>query len=89
MIATIMFICRGDDFRTEFAHLGEVRSLLPPGVCVLALTATATKSLRSAVCRTLGMKNPYHVTVSPDKSNIFFFVSEFDSLEKTFKPLIN
>ena len=32
----------GDKFRTAFAHIGEVRSLLLSGVSVMALTATAT-----------------------------------------------
>ena len=54
----------------------------------MALTATATKSLRASVCRTLGMKDPYIVTISPDKCNITFCVSKFESLDATFNPLI-
>ena len=33
---------RGSEFRKEFSHLGEVRSLLPDHTHVMALTATAT-----------------------------------------------
>ena len=41
---------RGDDFRVEFAHLGEIRSLVPDSVHMMALTATATRSLRAVIC---------------------------------------
>ena len=36
----------GDEFRAAFARLGEVWSLIPPSVGVMALTATATRSLQ-------------------------------------------
>ena len=52
----------------------------------MALTATATRSLRGAVCKTLGMDNPVIVTVSPDKTNMVFSVARFESLETTFRP---
>ena len=55
----------------------------------MALTATATKSLRRDVCHILGMNDPYLVTVSPDKSNIVFSVSPFESLEMIFKPIMD
>ena len=58
-----------------------MRSLIPKDVNVMALTATATRSLRGAVCKTLGMDNPVVVTVSPDKTNMVFSVAHFESLE--------
>ena len=54
----------------------------------MALTATATKSLRKLVCTILGMFDPYVVTVSPDKTNLIFRVEAYESLEATFLPLI-
>ena len=41
----ILFYCvykffRGDNFRMEYARLGNVRSILSPDVNVMALTAT-------------------------------------------------
>ena len=54
----------------------------------MALTATATRSLRKCVCTTLGMHDPYIITVSPDKSNLIFQVQPYESLETTFLPLI-
>ena len=72
----------------EFSHLGEVRSLLPPNVKIMALTATATITLRSEICGVLGMKDQYVVTVSPEKNNVILQVSKFESLESTFNPII-
>ena len=77
-----------DEFRTEFYHRGEVRSLVPPQVNVVALTATAAKSLRTRVCCTLGMKDPYVVTISPHKCNIVLCVSPFGTQDSTFRPVI-
>ena len=79
---------RGDDFRVEFSHLGEVRSLIPQKIKIMALTATATITLRSEICHVLGMKDPHVVTVSPDKSNVILRVSQFESIEHTFEPII-
>ncbi len=36
-------MCRGEKFRTEFLHLGEVRSIVSESVRVMALTATASR----------------------------------------------
>ena len=86
LLCTFRFTsCRGDDFRVEFSRLGEVRSLIPKDVNIMALTVTATQSLRGAVCKTLEMDNPVVVTISPDKTNMVFLVAHFESLE-TFRP---
>ena len=82
-------IFRGHDFRVEFAHLVEVQSLIPDNVYVMARTATATRTLRAGVCKLLGMRNPHVVTVSPDKSNVVLSVLPFESLETTFRPMMN
>lgn len=54
---------RGHNFRTEYSRLGEVRSILPRGVNVMALTATATKTLRKDVIDLLSMDSPFLVSV--------------------------
>ena len=64
-----------------------MRSLIPHNVNIMALTATATRTLRSDVCHVLGMNDV--VTVSPDKINVILRVSPFDSFETTFCPLID
>ena len=40
-VSIIFLQCRGDQFRIAFTHLGEIRSIIPSTVNVLALTATA------------------------------------------------
>ena len=65
-------------FRKEYAEIGEIRSLVPPGIHVMALTATASSSTRKAVIRILGMKNVAIVNQPAVKSNICFHVSQIE-----------
>ena len=37
--SVLCMLCRGDSFRMEFSHLGEIRSIVPRGVHLMALTA--------------------------------------------------
>ena len=55
----------------------------------MALTATATDTLRFSVIRTLGMKDPTIVEISPDKGNIFLAVRHHESLQTSFMPFVN
>ena len=72
-----------------FSRVGEVRSLVPKGINVLALTATATKPVRLAVSHTIGMRSPHVVAISPVKANIMYAVgSNFDNVEDTFGPVV-
>ena len=59
---------RGDEFRKDYARLGEMRSVLSATVNIMALTATVTKTLQEEICTALKMKNPTIVSVS--KPNI-------------------
>ena len=68
--------------------VGELRSMLPPTVNVMALTATATKILRLELSNILGMINPTAVVFSPCKPNISYFVMEFRSMNETFQTLL-
>ena len=53
--------------------IGEVRSLMPAAIGVMALTATASRPLRIEVERLLGMcNNTMVITRSPDKKNILY-----------------
>ena len=58
--------------------------MLPQGVQLLALTATATKSLRLSVTCTPGM-----IALSPCKLNLAYTVGEFTTVRETFKPLLD
>ena len=60
-------------------RIGEVRSLLPIGVNVMAVTATATKTIRYSVSKTIGLKSPY---VNPSKKNLFYCIGVFNGVEE-------
>ena len=83
----MFFSRRGETFRKEYARLGEMRSILRADVNVMALTATATKQLRTSICETLGMTNHVLVSVPPDKANIGYFVAPFKSVTSSFGPI--
>ena len=78
---------RGEHFRQEFSKLGEIRSLIPRHVNLLALTATATVSTRSKITRILGMNDPAVIATSPDKANLSFCVKERGTIEDTLGPV--
>ena len=65
---------RGDEFRIAYAHLGELRSVIPSHVNVLALTATATVDTLRAVETRLNLQNPALIALPPDRPNIFYTV---------------
>ena len=69
-------------------RIGELRSIIPSGIHIMALTATATKTLQLQVAVILGMQNPVIVAVSPCKPNIMYAVSIFNSIKETFKPIL-
>ena len=56
-----------------------MKSLLPPGVNVLAMTATATRTIRLSVSRTLGLNKPFVIARSPCKRNLLYSVGTFSS----------
>ena len=70
----VYYTCRGDEFRVAFALLGELRSIIPTGINVLALTATATMSTLAAVKRRLSMVDPVIIGIPPNRDNIKFIV---------------
>ena len=63
---------RGDNFRECLSQIGEIRSLFPSHVSVLAFVTTR---LRIVVAHTLGMKNELVVSLSPCKNNILYAVA--------------
>ena len=79
---------RGDTFRTVLSRIGEIRSLLPGSVNILALTATASRNLRIQVTRMIGMEDELVISVSPCKPNIMYAVSSFTSMQETFHPVL-
>jgi len=57
-----------------FAQIGDLRSVLPQGVHVLALTATTTKDVFKTVNKRLSLETLLTVGVPPDRDNIKYCV---------------
>ena len=70
-------------------RIGEIRSIPPPFIKVMALTATATKSLRLSISRVIGLKNPYILAICPSKKNLTYSVQSMNSIEETFTCLVD
>ena len=78
---------RGSTFRESLLRIGEIRSIIPENIPVMALTATATHSLRTQLAEIIGMKKPAMVILSPCKSNLMYSVSKFISIDENFSQL--
>jgi len=65
-------------FRQAFGQVRDLRSLLGKKP-VLALTATADKSMRNRLCKLLGFQHHVEVLISPNRENIRFSVVEADT----------
>lgn len=64
----------GDDFQITFALIGELRSLIPSGVNIIALTATATLETLNVVTQRLSLVNPVLVALPAYRENIAYRV---------------
>lgn len=72
----------GDEFRTVFSQVGELRSLVPVGVHMMALTATATAETLRIVSNRLCMINPVIVALPPHRDNVCYQVKNKIDLEE-------
>lgn len=59
----------GDEFRTDYGRLAELRSILP-NAKILALTATASPSTRTSIMKKLCMEKANVVVGNCDRKNI-------------------
>ena len=73
---------RGERFRVEFANISEVRSLIPKSTRIMALTATATVTMRRVILSTLDMNGCYLVIRDPNKINIKYSVLKQGCLDE-------
>lgn len=71
----------GAEFRPTFAEIGDLRSVIPSGVNVIALTATATTETFHIVVQQLSMVNPVLVAIPPHRQNINFTAHPKTSVE--------
>ena len=62
----------GDQFRVVFSHIGDIRSLVPSHVNLMALTATATPDTLHSVVQRLSLKAPVVIAMSPYRNNISY-----------------
>ncbi len=60
----------GESFRIAFAEIGNLRSIIPSEVNIMALTATVTQKTFKTILERLAL-----ISVSPQRDNIFFKVS--------------
>lgn len=79
--------CRSKEFRPTFAHLAEIRSLLPSGTPCMACTATATRSVRKEVIESLEMQGCVCISVSRDRPNIFYVAKGRTDTQTNFQDL--
>ncbi|CAO2833304.1 unnamed protein product [Amaranthus hypochondriacus] len=63
----------GHDFRMEYKKLDNLRPILL-NVPFVSLTATATEKVRSDICNSLKMKDPFVAIGSFDRRNLFYGV---------------
>ena len=63
----------GHDFRPEYAALASIRQELP-GTPLMALTATATPTVRDEICRALGLVEPSVVVETFVRPNLAYSV---------------
>jgi len=68
----------GDQFRVAFSCIGDICSLIPSHVKVMALTATATRDTLDSVVQRLSLKVPAVIAIYPNRSNI-----SYELLDKT------
>lgn len=70
--------------------MGEVRSPLPDGIPVLALTATATPSTKKKIMHSLAMQSCFEVVISPNRKNIRLHVQKGSAdIEENFSCLLD
>ena len=62
----------GDQFRKSLARIGDLRGLLPKGINVLALRATATTETLEVVINRLSMHDVTVVAMPPCRDNICY-----------------
>ena len=67
---------RGKEFRTEYANISELCSVIPSCVNLTALTATVSPSKRKLIMKSLNLREDETVIIerSPNQKNIMYQV---------------
>ena len=90
MVAKSLFtyIHRGEEFWKVLLRIGEIRSLIPEGISMMCLTATATKQMCREVSGIIGMNNPKVVAQSPSKPNIRYIIEAKQNTSEALEPVM-
>ncbi len=79
----------GHDFRPDYARLGRFRERYLKNVQTIALTATATPTVRDDVCQLLGLKSPRVFVTGFARENLNFSVSHSKTDREKDQQLMN
>uniref|UniRef100_UPI00398EF587 bifunctional 3'-5' exonuclease/ATP-dependent helicase WRN isoform X2 n=1 Tax=Pristiophorus japonicus TaxID=55135 RepID=UPI00398EF587 len=78
----------GHDFRNSYRKLGALKSFLPQ-IPVIALTATASPSVRCDIIESLKLENPRVVCTTFDRPNLYLEVgSKSTDIQQDLKPFL-
>ena len=80
----LFFVYWGDVFCKSIRQIGEICGLLPACVNIMALSATATRTVRCVVSKRLSLHNPFILAIPPCRSNIKYSVVKFTSMHEAF-----
>ena len=72
IIYLVYLLHRGDQFRTVYANIAQLKSFIPTNTPFLALTATASSATKALISRSLRLNDPVVIAVSPNRPNIYY-----------------
>ena len=72
LLLLVYLLHRGDQFRTVYANIAQLKSLIPTNTPFLALTATASCATKALISRSLRLDDPVVIAVSPNRPNICY-----------------
>ena len=70
----------GDQFRVTFSQIGDIRSLIPRKVKIMALTATASEDTLRVAIKRLSLKDPVIVAVTLQRKHTIIMMLELMSI---------
>ncbi|XP_063444125.1 recQ-like DNA helicase BLM [Mytilus trossulus] len=81
----------GGEFRKEYDRLNELRSVFPEKTAFVALTATATQTMRTEIMKKLQMIRNDTRTVSllPDRPNVIYHMQKSNKKKEELNWLLN
>ena len=92
----IFVIFRGGEFRKEFSRIGDELLSRFPQLPAMVLTATAPPAAQQQLIKSLKLKQPNVITISPDRPNIKYqkilrppSTETEDHIEEILKPMVD